>query len=103
MKQIYNLYKSTNPDKKFMVKFLNEATNRINTLHFGSSQYSDYTTTNNERRKQLYKQRHASDNINDLSFSGCWAMNLLWNKKTLEKSIIDMEQRYNITIVNNLD
>ena len=77
MKQTYFLYKSRNPDKKYMIKFINNATDRINTLHFGSSQYSDYTTTNNEQRKQLYKLRHASDNINDLSFSGCWAMNLL--------------------------
>ena len=103
MKQIYNLYKSTNPDKKFMVKFLNEATNRINTLHFGSSQYSDYTTNNNnERRKELYKLRHASDNLNDLSYPGCWSWYLLWNKTTLEKSIKDMERKFNIIIVNNL-
>ena len=74
MKQTYFLYKSTNPDKKFMVKFINNATDRINTLHFGSAQYSDYTLTNNERRKELYKLRHASDNINDLSFSGCWML-----------------------------
>ena len=101
MKQTYYLYKSTNPDKKFMVKFMNEATNRINTLHFGSSQYSDYTTTNNERRKELYKLRHLSDNINDLSFSGCWSWHLLWNKTTLEKSIKDMEQKFNINIITH--
>ena len=103
MKQTYFLYKSTNPDKKFMVKFMNEATNRKNTLHFGSSQYSDYTLTNNERRKELYKLRHTKDNINDLSFSGCWAMNLLWNKKTLEKSIKDMERKFNINIITHLE
>ena len=102
MKQTYFLYKSTNPDKKFMVKFMNEATNRINTLHFGSSQYSDYTLTNNERRKELYKLRHASDNINDLSFSGCWSWWLLWNMKTIEESIKDMMERFNINIINHL-
>ena len=101
MKQTYFLYKSTNPDKKFMVKFMNEATNRINTLHFGSSQYSDYTLTNNERRKQLYKQRHASDNINDLAYPGAWSWHLLWNKETLEKSIIDMQKKFNINIVTH--
>ena len=102
MKQTYFLYKSTNPDKKYMIKFINEATNRKNTLHFGSSQYSDYTLTNNERRKELYKLRHASDNINDLSYPGCWSWHLLWNKTTLEKSIIDMQKKFNIIIVNNL-
>ena len=102
MKQTYFLYKSTNPDKKFMIKFMNEATNRINTLHFGSSQYSDYTLTNNERRKQLYKQRHASDNINDLSYPGAWSWHLLWNMKTIEESIKDMGRKFNINIINNL-
>ena len=101
MKQTYFLYKSRNPDKKFMIKFINNATDRINTLHFGSAQYSDYTLTNNERRKQLYKQRHASDNINDLSYPGAWSWHLLWNKETLEKSIIDMQKKFNINIVTH--
>ena len=101
MKQTYFLYKSRNPDKKYMIKFINNAPDRINTLHFGSAQYSDYTTTNNEQRKQLYKLRHASDNINDLSFSGCWAMNLLWNKKNIQESIKDMERKFNINIITH--
>ena len=101
MKQTYFLYKSTNPDKKLMIKFLNNATDRINTLHFGSSQYSDFTTTNNERRKELYKLRHLSDNLNDLSYPGCWSWHLLWNKTTLEKSIIDMQKKFNINIVTH--
>ena len=101
MKQTYFLYKSTNPDKKFMIKHLNDATNRINTLHFGSSQYSDFTTTNNERSKQLYKLRHLSDNLNDLSYPGCWSWHLLWNKTTLEKSIIDMQKKFNINIITH--
>ena len=98
MKQSFFLYKSTNPYKKYMVRFLNESTGKINTIHFGSAQYSDFTTTNNERRKELYKLRHASDNINDLSYPGAWSMGLLWNKKTLEKSIKDMERKFNIKV-----
>ncbi len=102
MKQSFFIYKSTKPDKKFMIKFLNEATDRINTLHFGSAQYSDFTTTNNERRKELYHLRHSADNINDLSYPSAWSMGLLWNKKTLEKSINDMEKTFNINIINNI-
>ena len=102
MKQTYFLYNSTNPDKKLMIKFLNNATDRINTLHFGSSQYSDFTTNNNnERSKQLYKLRHASDNINDLAYPGAWSWHLLWNKETLEKSIKDMERKFNINIITH--
>ncbi len=99
---IYNLFHSTNPIKKYMVVFANERTGRLNKIHFGALGLSDYTINKDKKRKEMYILRHVNDYINDLSYPGCWAMNLLWNKKTLEKSIIDMEQRFNITIVNNL-
>jgi len=132
---IYQLFNSTNHNKKYMVVFVNEVTGRLNKIHFGSFGYHDYTilssiekhqnvdanlklskdnflpqkrnniisSSDSKKRKELYKLRHANDNVDDLSYPGAWSMNLLWNKKTLEKSIIDMEERYNITIVNNLD
>ena len=94
----YYLYKSSNPKKKYMVKFINQATNKINTIHFGAYSYDDYTITNNDERKRLYIKRHMNDNINDLSYPGCWSSWLLWNKKTLEESIRDMERRFKINI-----
>ena len=96
----YYLYNSTNPKKKYMVKFINQATNKINTIHFGAYSYDDYTITNNDERKRLYIKRHINDNITDLNFAGCWSMNLLWNKKTIDASIKDMEKRFKITIIN---
>ena len=96
----YHLYKSSNPKKKYMVKFINQTTGRINTLNFGASGMSDYTITNDDKRKALYKLRHANDNINDLSYAGAWSMHVLWNKKSLEESIKDMEKRFKITIIN---
>ena len=98
----YYLYKSSNPKKKFMVKFINEKTNKVNTNHFGQAGADDYTITNNDAQKVRYKIRHANDNIFDLSFPGAWSMNLLWNKKTLEASIKDMEKRFGITIMNEM-
>ena len=96
----YHLYKSSNPKKKFMVKFLNQTTNKINTIHFGSAGMSDYTLNKDDRRKKLYQTRHQNDNINDLNYPGCWSMNLLWNKKSIEASIKDMEKRFKINIIN---
>ncbi len=96
----YHLYKSSNPKKKFMVKFLNQTTNKINTIHFGSAGMSDYTLNKDDRRKKLYQSRHQNDNINDLNYAGAWSMNLLWSKPTLEESIRDMEKRFKINIIN---
>ena len=98
----YYLYPSNLKTKKYTVKFINQATNKINTIHFGAYSYDDYTITNNDERKELYKLRHINDNINDLSFAGCWSMHLLWNKKSIEESIKNMEKRFKITIINHM-
>ena len=96
----YHLYKSSNPKKKYMIKFTNEKTKRINTIHFGAAGYDDFTITNDDKQKLLYQKRHQNDNINDLNFAGAWSMNLLWNKKSIEASIKDMEKRFKINIIN---
>ena len=98
----YYLYPSNLKTKKYTVKFINEQTRRINTIHFGAAGMSDYTLHKDDRQKELYKLRHINDNITDLNFAGCWSMNLLWNKKTLEESIKDMEKRFGIEIINHM-
>ena len=98
----YYLYKSSNPKKKYTIKFINEQTGRINTIHFGAANMSDYTLNKDVKRKALYIKRHINDNINDLSYAGAWSMNLLWNKKTIDESIHDMEKRFKINIINLL-
>ena len=102
MKENYYLYKAINGKNKYSIQFINHSTGKLNTRHFGQFGASDYTINKNDNTKRLYKLRHASDNINDLSFSGCWAWWLLWNKKTIEESIKDMSQQFNITIINHL-
>lgn len=87
------------PNKKYMVKFLNKFTNKINTIHFGAAGFNDYILTNDDGRKKAYLQRHKNDNINDLSYAGCWAANLLWNKTSMTASIKDMERRFGINII----
>ncbi len=102
MKQTYFLYKAINGKNKYTIQYINQSTRRLNTLHFGSIHYSDYTINKNDNRKRLYHLRHSADNVNDLSYPGAWSMGLLWNKKTLEKSINDMEKTFNINIINNI-
>ena len=88
--------------KKFMVKYENETTGKTNTIHFGAKNYDDFTITNDEERKRLYKLRHVNDKIDNLKYAGSWSYHLLWNKKTIEASINDMMKRFNIKITNNL-
>jgi len=99
--EIYHLYKSNNLKKKFMVKFINPNTGKINTIHFGAFGMSDYTINKDEKRKERYILRHMNDKINDPYYAGFWSLNLLWNKPTLQASISDTEKRYLIKIYNN--
>lgn len=94
----YELSVSNKPNKKLMVSFINPATKRLNTIHFGAENYSDFLQSQDEERKRLYRIRHQNDKIDDLSFAGCWSWWLLWNKLTLKESIKSMEKKFGIKI-----
>ena len=97
----YFLYNSLNKKNKYTIKYINETTGRINTLNFGAKGYDDYLTSNDDEKNKLYKIQPFFCNINNLSYSGCWSTNLLWNKKSLDESIKDMEKHFKIKIFNH--
>ena len=89
----YELSPSTRAAKKFMI-----ATPEGKVIHFGAKGYEDFTTTRDEKRKERYLSRTASQPQNDISSAAFWAVNLLWNKETITDSIKDIEERYGINI-----
>ncbi len=100
---IYNLFHSTNPNKKYMVQFANEVTGRLNKIHFGSFGHHDYTllssiekhqNVDSKKRKELYKLRHANDNINDLSYPGGVVLASIMEQEDIRK----INNRYGKTI-----
>ena len=89
----YTLTKSKSKNKKFKI------TNG-KTLNFGQKGASDFTIHKDPKRKKNYINRHKTrEDFNDLNSAGAWSKNLLWNKNTLNKSIKDMENRFNINII----
>ena len=90
-----DLYISDKPKKKYYVEFTNPETNRFNRIYFGASGYSDYTINKNDDKKNRYIARHIKrENWNELN-PGSLSRYLLWNKKTLKESILDMNNRFN--------
>lgn len=90
------LKKSTNSSKKFMVIF-EDGTK----VHFGAAGYSDFTKHKDIDRKQRYINRHSTNENwgkTGIRTAGFWARWLLWNKPTIESSISDIENRFNVTI-----
>lgn len=93
---MYHLYDSTRADKKFMVITPNKKK-----IHFGASNYEDYTMHHDNKRKDAYIARHQHNEDwteTGLDTAGFWARWLLWNKSTIKASILDIDQRFGIGI-----
>lgn len=89
----YTLTKSKSKNKKWNIK-------NGKTINFGQKGYEDFTIHKDPNRKKNYINRHKKrEDWNDLNTAGAWSKGLLWNKSTLNKSIKDMENRFNINII----
>ena len=90
--------KSNNPRKKLMAIFYDENKKKIKTVHFGQSGADDYTITNDEKQKELYRKRHAKDlKTNDPTRAGYLSYYILWGDSTsLKKNISSYKKRFNL-------
>ena len=90
MDNSFEITKSDRKNKKFKAVF-DDGT----TTHFGDSRYPDYTTHNDDKRKEQYLKRHGPrENWNDPKSAGALSRWILWNKKTLKASIADYKKRF---------
>ena len=93
--------KSTNSKKKMMAIFYDKDKKKIKTVHFGQAGADDFTITNDEKQKELYRKRHLKDlKTNDFMRAGYLAYFVLWNKKTLKASIADYMKMFKLKKYN---
>jgi hypothetical protein len=95
LKEVIKLSRSEKPDKKFKVNV------GLKTIHFGAKGMSDYTINRDPERKRLYISRHkARENWSKsgIQTAGFWSRWLLWNKPSLDESILDIEKRFRVSI-----
>ena len=67
------------------------------TVHFGSAGMSDYTKHKDDERKQLYIDRHRTNEnwtASGVDTAGFYSKNVWWTKKTVKDSIADLNQKY---------
>jgi hypothetical protein len=96
-KKVVVLSKSNKPEKKYMVKVDNK------TIHFGATGYEDFTIHGDETRKSRYISRHRKREkwgvkTPAIKTPGWWSRWLLWNKRSLQESIKDIEKKNNVVI-----
>lgn len=101
---VYILCKSTRKDKKYMVM----DTEKGDIIHFGSKNNKDYIIYNEENKymandkKRAYIKRHSklNEDWTNIKTAGFWSRWILWNMPTLDESIKNVEERFNIKILN---
>lgn len=94
------LRKSSNKNKKYMVTVVSKDGSQ-KTVHFGASDYSDYTKHKDPDRLHNYITRHKSTENwtkSGIKTAGFWSRWILWNKPTLTESIKHTEKKFNIHI-----
>ena len=101
--KIYIISVSTRKDKKLMFYEINNIVERIRVspiIHFGASEYDDYTSHKDKIRRDMYLMRHEkNEDWNDLSTAGAWSRWIIWNKPSLKGSIIYIIKILNIKII----
>lgn len=95
------LRRSHRKNKKFEI--FNPENNK--SIHFGDTRYKDFTMHHDKARKEKYlkrakniKDKNGDKTHNDPNSPNFWSINLLWNKKTIQKSIEDLDYRYSFNI-----
>ena len=84
--------KSNKKDKKLMAVIDGKKT-----IHFGDSNYSDFTKHKDESRKDNYISRHRTrenwgkTGVDTPGFYSRW---VTWNKPTLQASVNDLNKRF---------
>lgn len=72
------------------------------TIHFGDKRYEDFTTHRDEKRKQAYINRHKKNEdwtLNGIETAGFYSRWLLWEKSSIEDSIENLKNKFNIDIL----
>jgi hypothetical protein len=82
-------------DKKYAATIKNKTTGREKTIKFGAKGYTDYTKGATEEQKKAYLTRHkARENWSDPTTAGFWAKHVLWNEKSVAKSLAQTKSKY---------
>jgi len=95
-KKLMKIIPSKNKNKKYDAFFLLD-NGKEKKVSFGAKGYADYTTHNDDERKERYLRRHrARENWNNPLTAGALSRWVLWNKKTLAGSIAHFKNKFKL-------
>jgi len=92
----YKLVKADDGKFKYEIIFKDENNKELK-VKFGAVGYDDYTTTNDDKKKELYLARHkAREDWNNPYSRGSLSRYILWNKKTIKESLDDYRKKFKL-------
>ena len=85
------IQKSNRKGKKF------QATDGSKTVHFGDSNYQDFTQHHDEQRKKSYIARHSKENhsISNALSPAFLSRHVLWSEKSVPEALRKLNRKYN--------
>jgi hypothetical protein len=96
MMKFYKLVKADDGKHKFIMLFKDENNKELK-VKFGAVGYEDYTIHKDDKRKELYINRHKkNEDWNNPYKAGTLSRYILWNKKTIKDSLEDYRKKFNV-------
>lgn len=96
--KLLKIVSATDNNYKYIVTITDKNGKEYN-IKFGAKNYSDYTKHKDPERKKRYIARHKSRENwtkSGILTSGFWSRWILWNKPTLQESIKNTKEKFNI-------
>jgi len=73
---------------------------RTKTLHIGADGMDDYTLTGDDEARKRYIARHKKrEDWKDVTTRAFWSRWFLWEKKTKEEAVKNIEKKFNLKII----
>ena len=95
--KLLRIEKSHDSKHKYQAVFMGK-NGREKTVKFGAKGYDDYTTHHDEKRKELYLERHhGRESWSDPQTPGSLSRWILWNKKSVEEGERDFRRRFHLS------
>jgi hypothetical protein len=65
---------------------------------FGAVGYEDFTQHKDAKRREMYRQRHKNDNLQDYKSAGALSWYILWGSSTsLQTNLAAYKKRFNLS------
>lgn len=94
--QLYTLYHSTNPAKKYDI-YVRTPSGGTKKVSFGAVGYEDYTIHKDKARRENYRTRHQHDRIDDPTYPGFWSWWVLWGESSnLQTALRDTLRKFHL-------